>query len=229
MRHVMTGFVCLMLTVSAFGQQFSIGGKYSNYETDLGVAGGSVETDRENSLGFIVEYRKDQFVLKGQLDHDFESGIAVFDLFDLVDYSRDRIEFSAGYGVTPNVDLDIAVRIDSLTVDTFLFEDFFGDTSLDQEALGAGVTFHSDQEAELGFFLMGRAYVGTAEFDAGLSADVDTTGFRIEGGIPIRLGESGWKVVPGIEYERFETDDVIGIEGFELETNRLVLAFIYTM
>ncbi len=228
MKRIAMAFVCVVVAVSAYGQEFTLGGKYSNYETELSVGGEGFDTDRQSSLGFIVEYRNQGFVMKGQLDHDFESGLG-FDFFNLADYSRDRIEVSAGYGVTKNIDLDFAVRIDSLSVDTFFFDDFFGGTDLDQEALGAGVMFHSDPAAEFGYFLMARGYVGSAELDLGVGADVDTTGFRIEGGIPISLGESGWKIVPGIEWERFETDDILTIEGFEFETNRLVLGFTYTM
>ena len=228
MKRIAMMVVCLIAGLPAIAQEFTIGGKYSNYETELNLGGAGFDTDRESSLGFILEYRNDRFVMKGQIDSDFESGIG-FDFFDFADYSRDRIEVSAGYGVTPNLDLDFAVRIDSLSVDTGLFDEFFGGTDLDQEAFGVGVTFHSDPDAEVGYFLMGRGYVGSAEFDIGLSTDVDTTGFRIEGGVPIRLGESGWKIVPGVEWERFETDDILGADGFEFETNRLVLAFTYTM
>lgn len=228
MKRITMTLVCLVVAASAFGQQFTIGGKYSNYETELSVGGGGFDTDRQSSLGFILEYRNERFVMKGVLDHDFESGIGL-DFFDLADYSRDRIEISAGYGVTPNLDLDFAVRIDSLSVDSFLFDDFFGGTDLDQEAVGVGATFHSEADAEVGYFLMGRAYIGNAEFDLGVDVDADTTGFRIEGGVPIRLGSTNWKIVPGVEWERFETGDFLGSDGFEFETNRLVLAFTYTM
>ncbi|MDX1583380.1 MAG: hypothetical protein R3338_07230 [Thermoanaerobaculia bacterium] len=227
MRKAILSVVCLMLASSVFGQQFSIGGKYSNYETELSAAGASIDTDRENSLGFVLEYRNERFVLKGQLDHDFESGLGVFDVFDLADYERDRIEISAGYGVTPNIDIDFAVRIDSLQIDTFFFDEFSEATDMDQEAIGAGLTFHSDPAADFGVFLMGRGYIGNAEF--GIGPDVDTTGFRIEGGLPIRIGGGNWRIVPGVEWERFETDDILSVEGFEFETNRLVFSFIYSM
>lgn len=228
MKRITLGLVCLILSIPAFAQQFTIGGKYSNYDTDLNVGGFGVDSDRENSLGLILEYRSDRFVVKGQLDHDFESGLGAFDFFDLADYSRDRIEFSAGYGATPFLDIEIAVRIDSLSVGSFFLFDV-GDFDMDQEAFGAGITLHSNPRDEFGYFLTGRAYIGNAEFDLGLGADVDTTGLRIEAGLPIRIGDSRWKVIPGVEWERFETDEVFSFEGFEFETNRLVLSFVYTM
>lgn len=228
MKRIIMGLVCLMLATGAFAQQFTIGGKYSNYETELSIAGGGYDTDREGSLGFLLEYRNDRFVLKGQIDNDLESGLA-FDFFDFADYERERIEISAGYGVTPNLDIDLAVRLDSLSVDGLFFDEFFGGADMDLEAIGVGAHFHSDPRADIGFFLMGRVYTGNAEFDLGVRSEVDTTGFRIEGGFPIRIGESNWHVVPGLEYERFETDDIAGEDGFEFETNRLVLAFTYSI
>lgn len=55
---------------------------------------------------------------------------------------------------------------------------------------------------------------------------MDTTGFKVEAGVPIALGLSGWEVTPGVEYERIESNDEL--QTVDLETNRFFINFGYT-
>lgn len=227
MKKISTAVICLFLAFPLFAQDLAIGGRYSNYSSDISGAGFSLDTGREGSIGFLMEYRLENIVLRGQLDHDFESGLGLFDFFDLADYSRDRFEFSVGYAVIPRLDLELAVRFDSVSVDSFLFGDFFGGSSVDHEAIGFGLHAHSDPWVPVGWFVSGRFYIGSVDLGSGISSQ-DSTGVRLEAGLPIALGESNWRIIPGIEWERIETKDVaVGFGGFELETNRFILGFAY--
>jgi hypothetical protein len=51
----------------------------------------------------------------------------------------------------------------------------------------------------------------------------DSSGFRAEGGLKIRIGESNWSIVPGVEYDHIETKDF----DLRLNTNRFFLNFVY--
>lgn len=220
--------ILLMISTPGLAQTTWFGGRYSNYATDVEIAGVTLDPGRESSLGLVLDLRQGRFVLRAQLDHDFEGGFSPLDFLpiDFAEYSRDRFEAVAGYAVAEAIDLEAGVRIDSFEIGglNFFNNNLFGDFSFDHEAVAVGIHLHSPRAANVQWYLSGRGYLGTVESDdLGFRASTDSTGFRIEAGLPIRVGESRWVVTPGLEYERIETDDF----DLEFETNRLFLNFTY--
>ena len=138
----------------------------------------------------------------------------------LSNYSTDIRE-----AVTPFLDLQGGVRIDSTRVGGIIVVGFpvSTDINLDNQALTGGVKFHTDG-IPLGFFVTARAFLGSAKVDFGLgNQNTDTSGYRGEAGLNIRIGESAWSVQPGYEYDHLETKDF----GIRMNTNRLFLNFVY--
>ena len=209
------------------GSSFSIGPRLSSYSTDFEGDLDSFKTGRQSAFGLVGDYRSGQFVLDFSFDHDPENGIRLTDIvLDVGEYSRDRGEATAGFAVAPFLDLQGGIRFDTIRVGGASFLGVnFGDTlDIDHQALTAGARIHSGDGEPVGFYLLGRGYIGSAKFDIiGDDVDTDTSGFRAEGGISIRLGQSNWSVVPGLEYEHLETDDF----DVRLNTNRFFLNFVY--
>ena len=213
-------------------QTFTMGARYSNYSTDVSAEAldfVSLETGREGSFGIFGDYRAGRVVLNASYDRDTSSGIALSFLpIDLAEYSRNRFEGALGYAVTPWVDIEGGVRLDTVEVGGTLF--FDQDLELDHQALAVGINLHTPTIRPVGWYGLVRGYLGTADINVlGVSADTDTTGFRVETGVQIPLGLSGWQVIPAVEFERIETDrDNILDPGIELESNRLILMASYT-
>lgn len=223
-------FISVMLIAgAASAQSFTIGGRYSNYSTELGVAGFEFESGRQSSFGVLGSYRNGPLGLNFQLDHDIENGIGLSDLlpFDFAEYSRDRAEAGVSYTVIPNLDIEGGVRAEQVTVggSSIFGQELFSDFDFTHQALFAGVNFHSRTIRPVGWYASARGYVGTAQFDTfGLDVDDDTAGVKFEVGIPIPLGLSGWEIAPGFEYERIESDEF----ELKLDTNRFFVNVAYT-
>lgn len=219
-------------TSAVFAQNFTMGARYSNYSTEIAAEAVdfiSLETGREGSFGIFGEYRAGRAVLSGSYDRDDSSGIALSFLpIDLAEYSRSRFEGTIGYAVTPFMDIEGGVRVDSVEFGGTLF--FSEDLSLDHQALALGVNLHTPTIRPIGWYGLARGYFGTADINVlGVSADTDTTGFRVETGVQIPLGLSGWQIIPAVEYERIETDRSNILDpGIDLESNRLMLMASYT-
>ncbi|HVS31795.1 MAG TPA: hypothetical protein VMS98_10095 [Thermoanaerobaculia bacterium] len=208
---------------------FSIGPRLASYSTDF-RAGARVDTGRQSGFGLVGEYRSGQFVLDFMWDHDPENGFSLADIIvDVGNYERDRGEATIGYAVTPNLDLQGGIRFDSVRIGgaSFFGNPLFSALEVQHQAITAGVKIHTGDGNPIGWYGVGRGYLGSADFDvAGLGVNPDTTGFRLETGISIRLGTSSWYAVPGIEYEKIQTDEDFGLE---LDTNRVFVSFVYRM
>ncbi len=207
---------------------FSIGPRVSNYSTDLREAFTPMKTGRQSSFGLIGGYRSGAFVLDFLYDHDPENGIGVTNLIvDTGNYSRNRGELTVGYAAAPVLDLQGGVRIDHTRVGgiVILGNPVATDLDVDHQALTAGLRFHTEPNP-VGFYALARAFVGSAKLDFGDgngSVNSDTSGYRGEAALDIRLGDSTWTVQPGYEYDHFETKDY----GVRMNTNRFFLNFVY--
>ena len=205
---------------------FTFGPRLSNYSTDIREELTPLKTGRQSSFGLVGDYRNGNFVLDFMYDHDPSNGVSIVDLIvDTGDYSRDRGEVTVGFAAAPFLDLQGGVRIDSTRVGGVVVIGFpiSTDVHIDNQALTGGIKFHTDG-IPLGFFVTARAFLGSAKVDFGLgNQNTDTSGYRGEAGLNIRIGESAWSVQPGYEYDHFETRDF----GIRMNTNRLFLNFVY--
>ncbi len=228
----LAAFAFTFLTTTAFAQNFTLGARYSNYATEIEAQAldfVTLDTGRESSFGIFGEYRAGRAVVHGSYDRDDSSGIALSFLpIDLAEYSRSRFEGTLGYAVTPFIDIEGGVRVDSVEFGGILF--FSQDLEFDHQALVLGINLHTPTIRPIGWYGLVRGYLGTADLNLlGVSTDTDTTGFRVETGVQIPLGLSGWQIIPAIEYERIETDRSSLLDpGIELESNRLMLMASYT-
>jgi hypothetical protein len=218
----------IQTTRSGYGNSgvFTIGPRLSNYSTDIREELTPLKTGRQSSFGLVGDYRNGAFVLDFLYDHDPSNGISIVDLIlDTGSYSRDRGELTVGFAAAPFLDLQGGVRFDSTRIGGVVVVGFpiSPDVSIDNEALTGGVKFHSDS-VPLGFFVTARVFIGSAKVDFGLgNNNTDTSGYRGEAGLNIRLGESAWSLQPGYEYDHFETNDF----GIRMNTNRLFLNFVH--
>jgi hypothetical protein len=202
-----------------------IGPRYTNYSTDVDVGLFTVKSGRQSAIGFSGEYRSGVFVLDFMADHDPENGVSFADLIplDLANYERDRGELTIGYAALPFLDLQAGARLDSISVGGSVTGIFNG-IDVDHQALVAGVKIHSEDMRRFGAYGLARGYVGSAKTDdLGVRTNADTTGWRVEGGLMIPVGDSSWAVVPAVEYEHIEANDL----GLKLDTNRFLLGFVY--
>jgi hypothetical protein len=213
---------------SAGTSSFSIGPRLSNYSTHVDAGPAPLKTGRQSSFGVIGDFRTGKFVLDFSFDHDPENGIRLSDIIvDTGNYARDRGEGTIGYAVTPVLDVQGGIRFDTIRIGgaSFFGTPFLSHLDIDHQAVTAGIRLHSDDmTAPIGFYVLGRAYLGSAQFKvAGPNVSTDSFGYRGEGGLNIHIGESNWWVVPGLEFEHLETDDF----DIRLNTNRLFLSFVY--
>lgn len=207
---------------------FTIGGRLSNYSTDVAVGGAPLETGRQSSFGLVGEWRSGKFLLDFSFDHDPQNGISLSNLIvDTGNYERNRGEATIGYAVAPILDLQGGIRFDTIRIGgaSFFGTPFLSHLDIDNQALTAGVKIHSaDQMAPVGFYVLGRGYLGTAQFKiAGPNVNTDSFGVRAEGGVTIRLAETNWWVVPGIELDHLETNEF----DVRLKTNRVFINFVF--
>lgn len=227
MKPLYLACALLALTTAAAAQTFEIGPRISNYSTHLDTDLLSLRTGRVSSYGLVGDYRNGALVVDWLYEHDPQEGISpIAFIVDTGDYTRDRGELTVGFALLPTLDLQGGVRLDQIRLGGI---EFFGnpiasDLNIDHEAITAGVRFHSATNRPAGFYVLGRAMIGTAKFRDGLDQDADTTGYRAEAGIPIRLGQSNWFIVPGAEYEHLEAKDT----GFRMNTNRAFLNFVWS-
>ncbi|MBW3563410.1 MAG: porin family protein [Acidobacteria bacterium] len=227
MRRLAGVFLIGMLAVPAVAENRA-GGRYSNYATDLGIIGFSIDTERESSLGILGQFESGPIIIKAQYDHDFEAGLGFLDFInlDLATLQRDRFEGSVGWRVADYLTLEGAGRYDSLTASSGIFGGF-DDVTLDGGQFGFGATAHSAPADDFRWYVTGRYFFGSVDIDniagTGLDGSIDTNGLRVEIGVPIGISDSQWVVVPGLEYERYETDSSL----IEIESNRFFIALQY--
>lgn len=217
-------------TTPIFSQTFTLGARYSNYSTEIQAEAlefFTLDTGREGSFGIFGEYRAGRVVLNGAYDHDSSSVALSFLPIDLAEYSRNRFEGTVGYAVTQFMDIEGGVRIDAIEFGGPIF--FSQDLELDHQALVLGINLHTTSNRPIGWYGLARGYIGTADLNVlGVTADTDTTGFRVETGIKIPLG-TNWLIIPAVEFERIETDRSNFLDpGIELESNRLLLMAAYS-
>jgi hypothetical protein len=226
MRRIISVFA-LLVTSALHAQSFSFGPRVSNFSTNMDGGLGTLRTGRETSFGLVGDYRNGQFVLDYQWDRDSSNGVGITNvLVDTGDYTRNRGEVTVGFAIADVADLQGGVRLDTIRIGGFsFFGNAFGSTDIDHQALTAGIRLHSPESQPVGFYVLARGYVGSAKFDdvTGARVNDDTTGYRGEFGIPIRLGESNWRVIPGIEYEHLQTKTY----DLRMNTNRAFLSFVY--
>ena len=217
-------------TPSGYGSNnngvFTIGPRLSNYSTNIREEFTPLRTGRQSSFGVVGDYRNRNFVLDFMYDHDPENGISITDIvLDVGNYSRDRGEATVGFAVAPFLDLQGGVRVDQTRVGGVVVVGFPVGTSIniDHNALIGGLKFHTEGNP-VGIFATARAFVGSAKVDFGVGDNnTDTSGYRGEAGLSIRVGDSAWSVQPGYEYDHFETKNF----GIRMNTNRLFLNFVY--
>ena len=204
---------------------FSIGPRYSNYSTDVDVGIETISSGRQHSFGIVGGYRSGSFVLDFLADHDPENGVDIIDIFPGVEsYTRDRAEVTVGWSVLPVLDLQGGVRIDEVEIAGFgLSNDFFDVENFDFQGLVIGANLHTPQAQQFGAYGLGRWYQGTGEFADAPENNYDTSGWRFEGGVIIRIGQSNWSAVPGLEREHLEIEG----GGFQMDTNRFFVNFVW--
>ncbi|HUO85477.1 MAG TPA: hypothetical protein VM534_10230 [Thermoanaerobaculia bacterium] len=227
MKRLSAIALLLLLATAAEAQTF-FGGRYSNYNSEVTVAGFPIETGRQSSLGLVLDLRSGRFVLRGQLDHDFEEGISPIDFLpiDFAEYSRDRIEIVAGYAPAEMFDLEAGFRLDSFELNglDFFGTELFGSVGVDYQAIVFGAHFHAPPDADFQWYVSGRGYIGSFDTDdLGFSASQDATGWKAEAGVPIRVGDSRWRITPGFELEAINAENNL----LEISSNRLFLNFAY--
>ncbi|HEX8154223.1 MAG TPA: hypothetical protein VF698_13905 [Thermoanaerobaculia bacterium] len=205
---------------------FTIGPRLSSYSTDVDLGPSTFETGRQTAFGLVGGYRSGAFVLDFNFDHDPEGGLDVIDLFGFEDYSRDRFEAAVGWSALPVLDLQAGIRLDQISVGGFFSSEVLDPDDVEFQGLAFGGTLHTPQNRPFGVYGTGRYYVGTAEFADSPRGrnEFDATGWRVEGGVSIPLGESNWSVVPGAEYEQLE----IETGDFRLDTNRFFINFVWS-
>lgn len=230
MKRFLIAAAVALASSSAIAQtsSFTIGPRYSNYDTSVDVGLVGVDTGRSSAFGVTGDYRAGAFVLDFMFDHDPENGISIIDFLpiDIATYKRDRGEATVGYAALPFLDLQAGARFDSATIGIGPFDSggLFGGSDLDHQAIVFGVNAHSPELRPFGVYGLARAYVGSAKTrQAGVRLSSDTTGFRVEGGVKIPIGASNWMVVPALEWESLEVEDL----GLKLDTNRLIVGFVY--
>src|SRR5712691_1825094 len=185
------------------GGTFSFGPRLSNYSTDVREAVTPIKTGRQTAFGAVGDYRNGTLVIDFMYDHDAQSGGITSLIVDTSNYSRDRGEVTVGFAAAPFIDLQGGVRIDSMRVGGIVI---FGnpvstDLNIDHQALTFGLRLHTEP-TPVGFFVLGRGFVGSAKIDFGSGKNnTDTNGYRGEAGLNIRIGESAWAVQPGYEYD----------------------------
>jgi hypothetical protein len=233
MRNSLIGLALFSLVTSATAQStgnsgFSIGPRISNYSTRFNAAETTVKTGRQNGLGIVGDYRSGDFILDFMWDRDPENDLRLTDdIIDLGRYERTRAEATIGYAFSPSFDLQAGARYDRFKLGgaTFFGNPFFNDLEVKHQALTGGVHFHTRDFESVGYSLIARAYYGTADFSVtgpGVD-DPGTYGVRFEGAVSIRLSDSQWYVVPGLEYEKLSSED----EVLDLDTNRIFIKLIY--
>ena len=221
------------MAASAAAQSGTFGGRYSNYATEvdssiLGLGSFELDTGRESSLGLLGDSRSGMFVLSWNYDHDFEGGINLVEFIpiEFAEFSRDRGEIGVGLALVPFLDLLIGARLEQITIggQRFLGEAIFDDLDLNHQAILFGAHAHSQTIRPIGWYVSVRGYIGSADVEVdGFEVSTDTTGLKLEGGIPIPVGLSGWEVTPGVELETIDTDDL----GLSFDTNRFFINFVY--
>jgi hypothetical protein len=216
----------LFITMSA-SAQIEIGPRVSNYSTKMDTPFLTLDTGRVSSFGIVGGYRSGAFVMDWNYDHDTQNGVSLIDvIIDTGDYTRDRGEVTIGYAIAPFLDLQGGVHLDQVRVGgvSFFGNPLATDFDVDHQALVGGVRFHSAASAPAGFYVTARGLIGTAKLRDVLDQTVDTTGYRAEVGIPIRLGQSNWYLTPGAEYEHVKAQD----NQWTMKTNRVFLSFVYS-
>lgn len=210
-----------------YGSSFSIGPRISSYSTDLDAGFTSLKTGRQSSFGIMGDYRTGALVIDFMADHDPENGIGITGLiFDIGQFERDRGEVTVGFAATSFLDLQGGIRLDQIRVGgaSFFGNDFLSDLNIDHQAITGGLRVHTGEESQVGWYGLARGYIGSADFDVeGVGVNSDSSGFRGETGLLIRLGQSNWSLVPAFEYEHLETNDY----DINLDTNRFLLSFVY--
>jgi hypothetical protein len=218
-------------TASAQTSVFSIGPRISNYSTRVeGDPLTTLRTGRQTAVGLVGDYRNGNFNLDFSYDRDSSNGASITDiLIDNGDFQRNRGELAIGYSVLPVLDVQGGVRFEQLRFGGFsLFGGSFGDVNMDHQALVGGIKLHSTTMNPAGFYLLARGMVGTAKFDDTANTQKDTTGYRAEVGIPFALGSSNWHLVPGAEYEHFDTQTFGLGRKIRLDSNRVFLNFVFS-
>ena len=234
MRRIVMTAVLLACATSAYAIQtgtttsssFSIGPRLSNYSTDIEAGPEPFETGRQTAFGVVGDYRTGNFVLDFQFDHDPENGISLSDIvIDVGNYERDRTEATVGFVIAPTIDVHGGIRFDNIRVGgaSIFGTPFLSDLEIDHQALTFGLRFSTEGQP-VGFYALGRGYLGSAKFDViGADVNTDTIGYRGEAGLKIRIGETNWYLQPALEYEHIETDDL----DIRIDTNRFMLNFVF--
>lgn len=224
--------VLLGATAASAQSVFSIGPRISNYSTRVeGDPLTTLRTGRQTAFGLVGDYRNGNFNLDFSYDRDSSNGTSLTDiLVDDADFQRNRGELAIGYSVLPVLDIQGGVRIEEIRFGGFsLFGNAIGsDLTMDHQALVAGVKLHSTTMNPAGFYLIARGLVGTAKFDDNADTQKDTSGWRAEVGVPIQLGSSNWHLVPGAEYEKFDTKTFGLGQKIRLDSNRVFLNFVFS-
>ena len=230
-RLLSASLLLLGATAASAQSVFSIGPRISNYSTRVeGDPATTLRTGRQTAFGLVGDYRNGNFDLDFTYDRDSSNGASITDIFiDADDYERNRGELALGYAILPMLDIQGGVRYEEIRFGGFTIfaNPFLTDMTMTHQALVAGIKLHSTTMNPAGFYLIARGLVGTAKFDDNADTQKDTSGWRAEVGIPIALGSSNWHLVPGAEYEKFDTKSFGLGQKVRLDSNRVFLNFVF--
>lgn len=206
---------------------FRIGPRYSNYSTDVDIEIVTIDSGRQHAFGLAGDMRSGSFVLDFNVDHDPENGLQISDLLPIEfgRYERTRGEFTVGWAAMPVIDLQAGFRMDTFSIGGQAFGgSLFGGEDFDHSAILGGIHVHTPTRHPFGVYGLFRGYVGSIDFGgSAFQAQVDSSGWRAEGGVEIPIGDSRWHAVPGIEFERLTAEPRVVVE-----TNRFFVNFVYT-
>lgn len=179
--------------------------RYSRPTSDVVTSTGSVEANAAYGAGIILDVRERRWIVRLRYEHDFASVQSLvlrgFKL-DSGEFSRDRWEATAGYELSPYVSIEGGFRNERIN---FAEDALSGLGAVDTEffALSSGLTVHTPRERAVSGALKLHGYYG----GSGWSADrlSDTRGHRVELTVPVRLGRSAVRLVPGVALDRLRT------------------------
>ena len=205
---------------------FRIGGRYANYATAADIGLFTVDSGRQYSVGVLGSYRSGLFVLDFNWDHDAETGIDIGEFLPAESgaYSRDRGEITVGWSAWEYFDVQGGFRFDRFSITgVSLGNEVLDPGDVENNMILGGIHVHTPAYYPWGAYGVLRGYFGSATFTSGGTNDeVDSSGWRMEGGQEIPLGNSNFRVIPGLEFEEVDV-----LPRFNTFTNRFFVTVQY--
>ena len=205
---------------------FRLGARYANYATAADIGLFTVDSGRQYSLGVLGSYRAGVFVLDFNWDHDAETGVDIGDFLpaDAGSYSRDRGEITVGWSAWEYFDIQGGFRFDRFDITgVTLGNEVFEPGNVENNMILGGVHVHTPAYYPWGAYGVLRGYFGSATFTSGgFNEEIDSSAWRLEGGLEIPVGNSNLRVIPGLEFEEVDVQP-----RFSTYTNRFFVTLQY--